>query len=210
MKQWSKTDAAVLALVTENPCMSDVRFWNLLHHIEDREARECIEAIRAHDRGELEGSQASQFTELIHAISAWRQANTGRRGVASELHSKEGMRATVDSGARVEGGPAIISLYQRGSTFAIYGRGKSEHLHFGPADPYLILQPENRLEDHGFALRQRCVSLYWFRFELSPSDCIGIASDRSFHGLGYLAGIDPAAARAWAEAANDMMREYHR
>ncbi len=80
MHQLTPKDASVLAIVVENPKMSERQYQRLLTHVTDPELRELIGAIRDKDLEKPLTDRTWQFIPVIQDIEAWRTANEGRRG----------------------------------------------------------------------------------------------------------------------------------
>lgn len=84
MKALSQKDAAILALVVENPRMNEARYDSLFRLVEDCEVRQLIEVYRADQKGESPNGQAGRFMAALEAIRAWGAANEGRRVLNKE------------------------------------------------------------------------------------------------------------------------------
>lgn len=75
-------EAAILALVVENPRMNEERYRKLRSHVEDRQIRELLDVYRADGKGEDLGERKIRYAAQLDAMSAWCAANTGRRSLA--------------------------------------------------------------------------------------------------------------------------------
>ena len=84
MKALTPRDAAIIALVVENPRMGEPRYQGLRSRAENGETQELLDAIRAHERGEPLTGATMRFTEAMSQIDAWCAANEGRRALTPE------------------------------------------------------------------------------------------------------------------------------
>ena len=84
MKAISQKDAAVLALVVENPRMDEERYAALTALVQDVAVRQLVELYRADQRGESLNGPADRFGRELEAMRAWAAANAGRRNAEEE------------------------------------------------------------------------------------------------------------------------------